>query len=588
MAGFLFRKDHRMSLTPPPSAPPAAPDAPGDAPSRANPSTFRALADAFVAWQATFRDSLADLRTWLADYITWAGTNVTELDALQADVTEKANTATTKASDASDSADAASDSASAAAASRTAIDNRLYPGTYAADPTTRPDGSAIQEGDEYTNSTVNLRKVYAGGVWIVPEINAGALAASSGSSLVGFIQSGSGSAERDAESKMREILSVKDKGAVGDGAANDTAAFTAARTQSPGGKYLIPPGTYLVDVSPDVWEDAFVAPYANTYLKIDGVTYDISGCFGSGWKQDTSTKTYLLWTHARTGASIVRWSDGASSSDSNRVWLPWDVRRDSHSYISAPATNGGRSDMLWRRSDANADPRGNRFQFDFDESLDSFSLLAATSASGAPSYDAAWAVTAGLAPALVFPSIPTMHNQGWKLQTRAGGALKLYYYPSAAAKATFKDETSGNVLGETTRSYDKRGGIALDTLYDTPSGITAPRQWGGVFSDLIGADGTLPATKNLWSTTGATRNQVIGTLRVAAAASGGSVYYRESRFVFDGATVTLTDIVNTLPAQITATIALSGTDLQFQTSYSGGLGTGATVTAMAQWCGAGR
>jgi hypothetical protein len=114
--------------------------------------------------------------------------------------------------------------------------------------------------------------------------------------------------------------------------------------------------------------------------------------------------------------------------------------------------------------------------------------------------------------------------------------------------------------------------------------------WGGVYSDIgSNANGTLPVIKNLWSTTGAANgNQVIGSLMVAIATSNGTVGHRESRFVFNGAVVTLTDLVNTLPVQVTATIAVSGTDLQFQASYAGGIGGGCTVTAMCNWCGAGR
>ena len=55
-----------------------------------------------------------------------------------------------------------------------------------------------------------------------------ALAASSGSSLIGFIQAGAGATARTAQSKMRDIISVKDFGAVGDGVADDTAAIVAA------------------------------------------------------------------------------------------------------------------------------------------------------------------------------------------------------------------------------------------------------------------------------------------------------------------------------------------------------------------------
>ena len=55
-----------------------------------------------------------------------------------------------------------------------------------------------------------------------------ALAASSGSSLVGFIQAGAGAVAETVQTKLRESVSVQDFGAVGDGTTDDTAAFTAA------------------------------------------------------------------------------------------------------------------------------------------------------------------------------------------------------------------------------------------------------------------------------------------------------------------------------------------------------------------------
>jgi hypothetical protein len=54
------------------------------------------------------------------------------------------------------------------------------------------------------------------------------LAASGGSALVGFIQSGSGASARTAQAKGRDIVDVRDFGAVGDGATDDTAAINAA------------------------------------------------------------------------------------------------------------------------------------------------------------------------------------------------------------------------------------------------------------------------------------------------------------------------------------------------------------------------
>jgi hypothetical protein len=51
------------------------------------------------------------------------------------------------------------------------------------------------------------------------------LAASSGSSLVGFLQAGLGAVATTVQAKLRETVSVKDFGAVGDGVADDTAAI---------------------------------------------------------------------------------------------------------------------------------------------------------------------------------------------------------------------------------------------------------------------------------------------------------------------------------------------------------------------------
>lgn len=191
-----------MALTPPPSGPPAAPTEPGDAPSRANPSTFRELADAFVVWQVGFRDWLAGMVAWLAGYISWASTNVTEMDALQTDVTTKSSAATTAAS-------SAAVNAAAVQANRTALDNRLYPGTYAADPATRPDGSAVQAGDRYFNTSIARQKTFSGSVWATDNLDSAALAGSGGASLVGIQQAGAGSVPRNVQDELRERLHVQ-------------------------------------------------------------------------------------------------------------------------------------------------------------------------------------------------------------------------------------------------------------------------------------------------------------------------------------------------------------------------------------------
>ena len=50
------------------------------------------------------------------------------------------------------------------------------------------------------------------------------LSGTAGATFVGFIQTGTGAVNRTALSKMREVVSVTDFGAVGDGTANDRVA----------------------------------------------------------------------------------------------------------------------------------------------------------------------------------------------------------------------------------------------------------------------------------------------------------------------------------------------------------------------------
>ena len=62
-----------------------------------------------------------------------------------------------------------------------------------------------------------------------------------------FTQTGTGATARTVDSKLKDVVSVKDFGAVGDGVANDTAAFNAAVTRavSLGGAIIrVPFGTY--------------------------------------------------------------------------------------------------------------------------------------------------------------------------------------------------------------------------------------------------------------------------------------------------------------------------------------------------------
>jgi hypothetical protein len=72
-----------------------------------------------------------------------------------------------------------------------------------------------------------------------------ALAASSGSSLVGYLPAGTGAVAATVQAKLRESVSVNDFGAVGDGVTNDTPAIQLALTASPVIR-LIPGKTYYL------------------------------------------------------------------------------------------------------------------------------------------------------------------------------------------------------------------------------------------------------------------------------------------------------------------------------------------------------
>ena len=63
-------------------------------------------------------------------------------------------------------------------------------------------------------------------------------------SKLAFTQSGTGATVRTVDSKLKDVVSVKDFGAVGDGVADDTAAIQAAINAS--FHIYFPPGTYLV------------------------------------------------------------------------------------------------------------------------------------------------------------------------------------------------------------------------------------------------------------------------------------------------------------------------------------------------------
>jgi hypothetical protein len=93
-----------------------------------------------------------------------------------------------------------------------------------------------------------------------------ALAASNGSSLVGHIATGTGAVARTVQTKLRDTVSVKDFGAVGDGVTNDTLAIQAAFNSGAVAIYF-PAGRYIVTAN--------LTRSGNTYIYGDTLTSSI-------------------------------------------------------------------------------------------------------------------------------------------------------------------------------------------------------------------------------------------------------------------------------------------------------------------------
>jgi hypothetical protein len=100
------------------------------------------------------------------------------------------------------------------------------------------------------------------------------LSLSSGSSLIGYNQGGVGAVTRTVQSRLRDYVSVKDFGAVGDGVTDDTSAILAAVLAgckfAPDGDYLVTSFSFIDDI--ENWQGDGNFVYNGATLPIGPVT----------------------------------------------------------------------------------------------------------------------------------------------------------------------------------------------------------------------------------------------------------------------------------------------------------------------------
>jgi len=101
------------------------------------------------------------------------------------------------------------------------------------------------DGSNLVDGTVTSAKIQDGTISDVDVNSSAGIVASK----LSFTQAGSGAAARTIDSRLKDVVSVKDFGAVGDGVADDTAAIQAAISASEGlgnAEVVFPAGRYLI------------------------------------------------------------------------------------------------------------------------------------------------------------------------------------------------------------------------------------------------------------------------------------------------------------------------------------------------------
>ena len=102
---------------------------------------------------------------------------------------------------------------------------------------------------QYAALSIGASDGASGTLWTTVQGFINKLLSSAGSSVIGFLQAGTGAVVRYAQDKLRETISVKDFGAVGDGVTNDWPAIALAVAAARGKRLYFPKGNYLCNTN---------------------------------------------------------------------------------------------------------------------------------------------------------------------------------------------------------------------------------------------------------------------------------------------------------------------------------------------------
>ena len=152
------------------------------------------------------------------------------------------------------------------------------------------DSNSILNADTVFADKLRTDELYINNNLVVPA----QLAQATNANVVQYTPAGTGAVATTLQAKLRETVSVKDFGAVGDGVADDTAAINAALAAS--NSVYAPPGTFLTTGNHTITTQTFAgAGRTATIFKRSSSTNNVFLVMGDGQLQNLTVDGDNTW-----------------------------------------------------------------------------------------------------------------------------------------------------------------------------------------------------------------------------------------------------------------------------------------------------